>query len=437
MPTPDPRKLKAAANIFLCGGLALALLGFGYLTLSPKVWNAAALVRIEERGRLQADTPAGQGAAISEQPLMAGQYQLISSDALFGEVITNPGLLHSGGSPGVPASTNAALLRLRARTQIRPIPSTSVFEVKVTGYDGAEDARIANEIVRVYCDRVASQRETVSGAKFEAARRRWDEQNQKLTQAQNQLSRVTHDVLQSRLASTNVIYDPESIADMRAQCVQLKDDISHQRETLDDLKTMSSETLRQVLPTMTTNALLDTAMARLASAQRDLAAIRDSRPNSLDAMHATSLVDALNREIDGITADIVKDRETDLELQTSLLAKLGRRLAAASTNAFDFSTNNPAYVAALRQVQLVQRQRDAITNELIIGYGEAAQPLALTTEVVEPAETPSSPASPDRGLGITVVGAGVAGLFLGLLLLASALWARRSAAGVHRGPALL
>jgi uncharacterized protein involved in exopolysaccharide biosynthesis len=201
---------------------------------------------------------------------------------------------------------------------------------------------------------------------------------------------------------------------------------------------MSPETLRQVLPTMTTNALLDAALSRLASVQHDLATARETQgAASSEVMHDTSLVDALNREIDGITAALLKDREADLEFQTSLLAKLDGQLAAARTNASDLSTNNPAYVAALRQVQLMQQQRDALTNELIAGYGEAAQPVAVTTEVVEPADPPSSPASPNRSLGLAVIGVGVAGLVLGLLLLASARWAARTAAGPHRGPALL
>jgi uncharacterized protein involved in exopolysaccharide biosynthesis len=436
MTTPDvQKKLKAAANLSLCGGFVLALLGGAYLLFSPRVWDAVALVRIEERGRVRSDTPGDQPAAVSEQPLMAAQYQFINSDALLGEVITNLGLLQRGGTQPGP---NTALLRMRARTQVRPIPSTSVFEVRVIGDDGAEDARIANEIVRVYCDHVASQRETAGGAKFEAVRQRWDEQNHKLAQAQDQLSRVTHDVLKARLASTNVLYDADGIANMRAQRAQLQAGITHQRETLEDLKTMTPETLRQVLPTITTNAFLDAALLRLASAQRDLAAGHDTHgPSSPDVIRAASLVNALNHEMDGITADILKDHEADLELQTSLLAKLDRQLAAASTNTSDFSTNNPAYVAALRQVQLMQQQRDALTNELIVGYGEAAQPLALTTEVIEPAETPSSPSSPNRNLGLAVIAVGGLGLLLGLVLLVSALWVARAAAAAHRGPVLL
>ena len=364
----------------------------------------------------------------------------MNSDAFLGVVITNLGLSQPGGGSAAPAASNATLLRLRARTQIRPVPGTGLLEVKVTGDDGAEDARIANEIVRVYCDHVASQRALLVGEKFDAVQQRWDEQNRKLAQAREQLSRVTHDVLKARLTSTNVLYDADDIAAMRVQRAQLQSDITHQRETLDDLKTMSPETLRQVLPPMAANALLDAALLRLASAQRDLAAARDSHgPNSPDVMRAASLVDALNREVDGITAGILKDREADLDLQTSLLAKLDRKLAGASTNTADFSTNNPAYVAALRQVQLMQQQRDALTNELIVGYGEAAQPLALTTEIVEPAEPPSSPSSPNRNLGLAVIAAGGLAMLLGLLLLLSALWVASAPSrhAAHRGPVLL
>ena len=51
MTTPDvQKKLKAAANLSLCGGFALALLGGAYLLLSPRVWDAVALVRVRGRG---------------------------------------------------------------------------------------------------------------------------------------------------------------------------------------------------------------------------------------------------------------------------------------------------------------------------------------------------------------------------------------------------
>ncbi len=429
---PDTKRLRPVVSFLAGAGAAIAALGCAYLFLTPKIWQAAAQVRVEQGGRVRLDKPGAAAPNLSEAPLMGAERQFIGSDELLSEAAQNLHLSESWGrqyKQGTALSTNEVLANLRGRLRIAPVEASSVIEVRVTGDNRSEDAQIANEIVHVYKAHRTRQSESASSARFKDLQRRWQEQDQKLAQAERELGTVTSGINKARLANTNAIYDPESIAMMRADRDRRQSELTQEQQDLAELKALSPDLLRRVLPTAVTNAMLNGALERLAAAQRDLEQARSTYgADARETKDAEMVEQRLDKEADRLAAQILHEREDDLDLEKTIIAKLTEQLANARTNVAEFSTNNPAYVAALGKVQALKQERDSMSNELMIATSEAVSPITLAAEIVEEAEPPSQPVSPDRRLGAGIITTGCLFVAAGLALFLFGVWARHAGA---------
>jgi uncharacterized protein involved in exopolysaccharide biosynthesis len=419
---PEPKNnLKSLAKLLLAGGLALLPLGLAYLFLSPKVYQSSAKVRVEKRGWIRTEKPGVRAAGSFEAPVIVAEYQFMRSDAFLSQVIGNLGLreVWSKRSPqgGTALSTNDALMRLRTQTRIQLVPNTSIIEAQVTGADAAETARIANEIVRRYHDYRQAQRQNASGEMITSLQTRWEEQGKKVSAARERLAQVVLDIKKARAANTNTFYDPASFEAMQTRRVELETDYVRQQSALEELKMLKPEQLRRVLPGMVSNSTLTAALDQFQTAERDLAEAKTTRgPDTPEVKHAAIMVQALDKNVTQVMAGVMIEREADLASRKSLLEKLNQELKHASTNVDQFSPNNPAYVAALQNVQKLEEERDLLKTKLDTDSLEAVSPFSLSAEIMQTAETPVRPASPDGNLALGIMGAGGAAAIGGLLL---------------------
>ncbi|MDB6111712.1 MAG: ywqD 2 [Pedosphaera sp.] len=414
-------KLKYPAKLILIGGVALLTIGFAYQFLSPRVYRSAAKVQVSRRGWVQTEKSGAHSAASFETPFIVAEYDFMRSDDFLSQVIKNLDLRASWGKrsqQGAPLSTNEALVLLHTKTRIGTVPHTSVLEVEVTSDDAAETASIANEIARLYRDYRQSRRHDASSDKIVAMQTQWQEQGKKVSEARERLAQVVLDIQKARAASTNSFYDPDSLEAMQTKRVELETDYVKQQSALASLKTLKPEQLRLALPGMVTNSTLSSSLEQLEAAERQLTEAKTTRgPDTPEMKYATIMVQELDKRLTQVIGGVMIEREADLALRKSLLDKLNRELLHASTNVNEFSTNNPVYLAVLQKVQSLEEEREVLRTRLDTDSLEAVSPLSLSAEIVQTAEPPVRPASPDERLAFGIIITGGAAAILGLLLL--------------------
>jgi uncharacterized protein involved in exopolysaccharide biosynthesis len=414
-------RLKPAASFLSSAGLVAVACGLAYLFLTPKLWEAEAKVRVEARGRIRSDANGTKQSAANESLYMLAERQLMRSDELLDRVISNLHLREKWGNnlqPGALMGTNQTLRLLRAKADIQIIPHTSVLQIKVTSEDAAETAPIANEIARLYCDHRQTERNAVREQRLTGLQTQWERENNKLSQARQQLENIVLEIKKERAAAADSLYAPDAYESMQSDRDQRELTLVAEEAQLNHLKTLKPGDLRLLLPTLVTNDALDASLENAAQAQRALADAR-AKPGADpgEVKSAAALADDAEQRLSQAMVGVISEREADLAMHKSVLEKLDQQLKTARTNVDELSPDNPAYVAAQRRVEQIEAEGDQLKDRLTSEDSkEALSPLTLAAQIVDSADVPSRPISPDRGIGLGAVCAGALVSVVGLLL---------------------
>ncbi len=311
-----------------------------------------------------------------------------------------------------------ALRRLRAQIDIQPIPRTSLIQISVTSTDRNEPALIANEIARLHCEYRQEQREAASKEKIAALQSQWDEENDRFKEADEELRRVVAEIKEARAKSAGSLYDPASFEIMKTTREQLEAACIAQEGKIAGLKKLEPAKLRSALPLMVTNELLNATLERRAKAERERSeAEKQFGADAAETKRAAAVLQEIDNTATLVMAGVVSDQETELSAQKAHLQSLTDKLKTARTNVDELSTNNPAYVAALKNVQQLEIEREQLRTKIdTFGKVEALSPLSLSAAIVDLAETPYRPVSPDSRLALAMMGAGAVIGAAGLLV---------------------
>jgi uncharacterized protein involved in exopolysaccharide biosynthesis len=411
-------RLKSAARLVSLTGLGLLAAGLACRLATPKVYQAAAKVRIENKGLTRAGRL--RAADLSEAPLMAAECKVLRSDALLGQVARNLDLAGAWGGRinNDGAGTNAALDGLKRMVQIRTIPETSVIEVRVRSAERVETARIANEVVRLYLADHEARRQSFAEDRVLAIPAQWEKGNEKLRGVQDQFVQVSADLLRAQAADTNVYFDAAGVDKLRSRRIDLETEITAREVQLRRLRALPADELRQVLPSTVTNALLNAVLLKLLEARRQLAVAGSSQGREAPEVREAELtVQELDRHATEIVEGLLTHLESELATKKSEFEQLDGELKRAQASGHAFSTNHPAYLAALREVRLREQERAALESRLDRESLEAVYPVFPVTELVEDADTPTRPSSPDDRILLGLNAAGGLAVLAGFSLL--------------------
>src|SRR4051812_40717856 len=105
MTSPASNKLKAPARMLTFGGLAVLALGLAHQFLTPKVYRASAMVRLENRGLGQMGGASGK-SQFSEKSSLPDEVAYMNTDLFLNRVIDDLGPRNALGT-----NTDLRLLR--------------------------------------------------------------------------------------------------------------------------------------------------------------------------------------------------------------------------------------------------------------------------------------------------------------------------------------
>lgn len=406
----------------IAGGLALVIVGLAYQLFTPKSYQAKA--RIQFGGGSTANSPGGRVAAGSRGPSLSSEYQFFGSPEALDAVVENLHLRETWANrpegDGKSLTPEAARLLLRAKTRVEIIDFLRMIEITVESGDRIETARIANELAHLYWNRRQEEKQKIAEGQInnvsEELKPLWDEATAKARAAQERLNAVTESIRNARANSTEKVYDAASLSALQSQRIRLEGEYVGARDMQAQLKSFSPVQLREVLPTILTNILLDKSLEALGRARSELREVAATKgANSSEVANATSVVAELNQRVDLIISGIMAGRDSDVAARKSALDSAMERLAHARTTLIaSLSTNNSDYQAALADLQEATRQRDMITNRL--SMNPAAKTMAENMGVVDDASVPTKPVSPDENLSSGLMVLGGVSLFGGVAL---------------------
>ncbi len=309
-------QLKSVATMLCLGGAAVAVLGLVYLFFTPKTYEASVKIRLRNWARSDATNGVQNAVDLPTECRMA------RSDDVLGQAVRNLGLNELWGkrlNQGAPLKPEQTRALLKAKVDAQPVPRSGLIQISAASADPNEAAKIANEIARLYRDKRQAQRQTVNADRLGQFKQKWDEQGQRVRQAQDALEKLYLEITQNR--TTN----PAAMHEMAlARRMELEGQYIAQRDKLERLKMMKPEQLRRILPTLETNGnpVLMASLTQWSKARTDLVLAQSTyAANSPEVTDAVQVVNELDKTINQTITGIMAARETEV---LSLKAALGR-----------------------------------------------------------------------------------------------------------------
>jgi uncharacterized protein involved in exopolysaccharide biosynthesis len=404
------KRLKSAAVALALGGLLVAAAGFCYLRFTPKIFQAAAKIRVWQTGRYDTNNP---HVSFDADLLVHSEMQIIRSNTILDRAIQNLG--ESWNQPG-------GRDRLRLVTEARQLPGSGVIQISATGADPVQIAAIANEIARAYLDYRQTGREETTHESVDALKAKLAELNPKILQAWTNLARACQNFAPSD--NSLVLYDPASFELLQSNRAKMELDITMQERQLAQLKSMAPENLRQALSVFNgrTNALLVTNLVMLNRSEAEFAAVRaQNGPDSVAVQQAASVVDQMRTNTDRAAAAALTSMTMELGSLRASLAIMDQKLANATTNKATVIAAHPELAAPAKELKNLEQERDLLREKIEqVDSAQASLPVTISASLIEPAEPPAVPVSPDARTANAVLLAGgilfAAGLFLRFLM---------------------
>jgi beta-lactamase regulating signal transducer with metallopeptidase domain/uncharacterized protein involved in exopolysaccharide biosynthesis len=400
------------------GGLALVALGCVFVLSAlwifnrPALYETAALIRLNPSLALAAvTTDSNSGTAAAYFPYF------LQTECL---VMRSPAVLKRVAQSLRLGEAAAVLNSLRARLEVRPVPSTSAIEIRAADSDPAQAARIANALAAVYRDYRVQKNENSVRENMESLETSVAAQEDQVRKAEAKMNGIRS---QSK-ASDAVVLDGEPVVQLSAESlrhiealrIEAEAEYVKEKTLLDQLGTLESNKLAETIPAIgVQDNQLNEYMQALALVDQKLIALQaELGPEHSEVKKAlaqqTDLRQKISRRTDGIIAGLRAKTSATCQSLVALSNAVQQAVQADS----DRAKAGEQYLDAQRDLADLLQFKSVLQNKLAMERART-QPQNLV-EIVEEAESPAQPLSADRARAISFCGVGLLLILTGGIL---------------------
>ena len=264
---------------------------------------------------------------------------------------------------GQPLKTTDTMELLKRRLELKPVRNTKLIAITVYSEDKKECADLANAVARAYLEYRNNLRQQLKMAGLDTLQHDAEENEAKIRAVTDDL-----DNLRRTLKVTD--NDPNALNPSPTLSVEMLRTYNEQRieqertckslETqLDKLQALDRDKLRQVLPTVTPDAVLSDLLGKLAAAEQQYTTLtNDYAPQDLHITRVLSTMDTLNHQIDARVAGIMTGLQNEVQSKQAALKSLIEAVDGARlTDLDDQKRTQPYWEEKKRLAQLQDFQK--------------------------------------------------------------------------------
>jgi capsular exopolysaccharide synthesis family protein len=313
--------------------------------------------------------------------------------------------------------TTETLEFLKHQISLSPVRNTTLVDITVYSSDKQEAANIANAIAKAYQEYRLGRHTQLTVGGIKVLEQQYQSEEQQL-----QEMRAKVDNLRKELDVTD--NDPQSLVPTptltQEQIRQYNDTMmegqaryNRLEKTLEDLRALPPEKLRDVLPTIGANPdpSLNGLLDRLHEAQQAYASkTNDYSPTHPDIIRLQSTMDEVNRQIDDRVAGIMAGLENNLNTEKAALDTLKAQVDATIQKDRDESVRSQPYWEAKRALANLVDFHKALANRVEMEKIDLAIPKTSVVEITSIAEPGKDPVRPNKPLNISL------GIVFGLIV---------------------
>ncbi|MBI3849232.1 MAG: polysaccharide biosynthesis tyrosine autokinase [Verrucomicrobia bacterium] len=379
----------------------------------------ASSVRIKIEGEVSDINPLTERQPRSgyDPYMLQTEFEVIQSQAVLPKVIENLDLntkwAKRYNAEGLKPSDCMAILK--RRLDVRQFRNTSLMEVRVFSEDPREAAVIANEIAEVYRKYRTDERQKLAEGGIKALRKQWDDQNDKVKKAQEEVDGLRKDlkISDTDAAGNGPSYTLEPMILQRDQVALSEAETKYigVASLMTKLMQLDKLKLRQTLPTAMQDLALNDLLSRLNMAEQQLVTQnKDYGPESTEIKRTTALVEKLNTQIDDRVEGILEGLKVQLAKQKAEVDSLSAKVENAKKTDIEVAERSRPYFQAKRLLESEMKFREMLNYKIGLETTDALLPKTSMVSIVDKAEPALRPVKPNKPLNI------ILGIIVGLLV---------------------
>lgn len=401
-------RTKILGFSLLFGGLVLCGIAL-WLLLSPAQYEAAVTINVMvdffDVGDAQKAHP---GASVYDPFFIVSTAERIQSEAVLTNVVLALNLNDVWGKKyagGNKLKTGRTVELLKKRIKVQTAPRTLLMAIKVSSEDPDEAARLANAVAQSYQDYRSNVHKQLTAKGIEVLQRQYQIDEEKIRVAQTNL-----DSLRNKLFSatyTHVGPSPSWI--LTSYTNQLIE--NRAKETrLTQLRAMSREKRRAVLPTMITDSSLSNLLSQLYELEQRVALIANDYSTTNTVLQMQAQLDELNRQVDDRVNGIMAALESAVRFEKARLNAMTNEIQMAEEAQKEeevIVTNSKSYLENKQKLEVILKFHKLLAGKIEAEKLNLSVPKTSTVAMVDPADPPQTPIGPNRVLGALLLAVGL------------------------------
>ena len=386
----------------------------------PETFSSVARIRVE---RDQSDIPGVLQSATyggAYDPFFINtEFELIQSEQILDPVIKKLNLATQwaakAGNPSQPLSLERTRQILQGGINLQPVRNTSLIEIRVFSDKPEEAKLLANTIAEAYEQYRVDHRRKLTMGGVEALQKRWEEQEAKVREAQTNVDhlRLTLKV-PDMIVNENTpasLMSGETLRRLEGLRIEGQRELVQQTTMLNKLLELKPEELKDTLPNVMQDSLMNSLLEQKNLAEQNLTAKeKDLGPMHVEVIKARALVEELQSKVDGKINGMVKSLQTRVAALQEGLRTLEAEVEKAMTNDILKAAQSQPYFEAKRELEERQRFRQLLSMKIYAEKTDNDLPKTAMVEVVQHAVVNPAAVSPKKTLNI------VLGIVIGLVV---------------------
>jgi polysaccharide biosynthesis transport protein len=413
------RIIRIRKAIIITVFLITAIVATAVTFLLPESYASTARIRIEPD--IVTDVPGVTGTTTMspyDPYFIQTEFEIIQDRVVLGKVIENLNLNELWGkkySGGVALKTPETMEFLKRRMSLNPIRNTKLIGITVFSEDKNDAARLANAIADAYKTYRLNQRKqlTLNGIKvleeqFKAEEDQIQAFQTKVDNLRNELG--IHDNDPNSMTPSPTLTQ-EQLRNYNAMRLELETRYMKSEKQLTQLQALSTDKLRDVLPTVVPDSALSDLLNKLHESEQTYATLtNDYSPADLHITRVQSLKDELNRQIDARVDGIVAGLVNSVQSEKAALDSLTASLDQAKVNDQSEATRGQPYWEAKRKLGNMMEFNKLLSAKIEATKLDLQIPRNQFVEITGPAEPGDNPVKPNKTLNI------ILGVIIGLIM---------------------
>jgi polysaccharide biosynthesis transport protein len=347
--------------------------------LLPESYASTARIRVEPGPGSAAESATSSKPTPSYDPyFIQTTFEIIQDRVVLEKVIKDLDLNVVWGKKyngGIALKTDETMELLKRRMNLTPVRNASLISITVYSEDKNDAARIANAIAQSYRDYRFNQLKQLSLNGIKTLEDQWQ-------QEESQISKLE---IETRYMKTE--------------------------KQLTALQALSTNKLRDVLPTVVPDTALSDLLNKLYEAEQTCAALtNDYSPADSHITRVQSLKDELNRQIDVRVAGLLAGLENQARSEKAQLDTLTTSLDKAKANDQAEADRGQPYWVKQRELSNRLEFHKLLAARIETERSDLMSPKTSVAEIIVPAQPGLTPARPNKPLNITL--GAIAGIFL-------------------------